>query len=152
MKIRGQENLSDTPWYVAGLAFECSQCGRCCAGPEEGYVWVTGDDINGIAKYLSIPLQQVKDNYIREVAGRVSLVEQENNDCIFLVPDPANPKSKTCMVYPVRPIQCRTWPFWASNVKSPRAWNSAAKRCDGINRGKSFSLEQINERIKKTIE
>ncbi len=148
MKLRASEK----PWYVAGLAFECAQCGRCCAGPEEGYVWITLDDINEMAKYLSIPPQQITDNYTREVAGRVSLNEQENNDCVFLVPDPANSGAKICMVYPIRPIQCRTWPFWPSNVKSPGAWNSAARRCDGINRGQSFTVEQINERVRQTIE
>ena len=142
----------DNPWYVAGLAFDCAQCGRCCAGPEEGYVWITLDDVDAIASYLSIPAQQVKDNYAREVAGRVSLIEQENNDCVFLVRSPGNPAGKTCMIYPVRPIQCRTWPFWPSNVKSPRAWNSAARRCEGINRGHSFSVEQINERLRQTTE
>ena len=36
--------LDEKPWYASGLAFECTQCGDCCSGPEEGYVWVTPEE------------------------------------------------------------------------------------------------------------
>ncbi len=52
------------------------------------------------------------------------------------------------MIYSVRPNQCRTWPFWPSNLKNPGDWNKAAQKCPGINRGKLYSFEEI-ERIKK---
>ena len=39
------------------------------------------------------------------------------------------------MIYPVRPTQCRTWPFWEDNLKSPQAWKNASERgrgCPGM--------------------
>ena len=36
-------------------------------------------------------------------------------DCVFLKEDPERGR-KTCSIYPVRPLQCRTWPFWPENL------------------------------------
>jgi len=136
---------SPSPWYAAGLAFECQQCGRCCAGPEEGYVWVTPDDIAAIAAHLGIPPQQVRDSYLRTVRGRYSLRERPGNrDCLFLVSEGG--KGGRCAIYPVRPMQCHTWPFWAYNLASPDAWSQAGRRCGGINRGPLQDREQIEAR------
>ena len=40
---------ASTKWYAAGLHFGCEVCGRCCAGPGEGYIWVTKPEIELIA-------------------------------------------------------------------------------------------------------
>ncbi len=137
------------PWYADGLAFECLHCGRCCAGPEEGYVWVTQEEIAAISEYLAIPADQMLEKYARPVAGRYSLIEQEGTqDCIFLVPDPDAPEQRTCTVYPVRPAQCRAWPFWPHNLTSPQAWNAAAEQCGGINRGRTHNLDEIQTKLK----
>jgi Fe-S-cluster containining protein len=58
-------------------------------------------------------------------------------------------EGKRCVIYPVRPNQCRTWPFWGSNLTSLNAWNEAVKKCGGVNRGRYYSFEEI-ERIKKS--
>lgn len=135
------------PWYAGGLAFECSQCGRCCAGPEEGYVWLTLEEVKAIADHIGLPFEKVRDGYCRTVGGRLTLIEQANNDCIFLIDNPNPPGHRMCPVYQVRPLQCRTWPFWPGNLASPKAWNAAAKRCPGVNRGKLFPLEEIQQRM-----
>lgn len=144
--------FDDTPpWYVAGLAFECTGCGGCCAGPEEGYIWVTEDEIADIADSLGISETEMRKKYLSKVGRRLTLVERkDNNDCIFLVPDGSG--GKKCKVYSVRPVQCRTWPFWPSNVHSPEAWVLAGMRCPGINRGSMHSCEDIQTRCKKTRE
>jgi len=137
------------PWYAAGLAFECIGCGRCCAGPEEGYVWVTAEEIRAIARHLGISEKQMRRRYARRVGARMSLVElDESRDCVFLEPDGAG--GRRCRIYPVRPTQCRTWPFWPGNLRSPDAWCAAAARCPGINRGPRYSREQIEERMRRT--
>lgn len=141
---------SKTPWYAAGLAFECSQCGRCCAGPNEGFVWVTKDEIAEIAAFLAIPAADVNAQYVRRAAGRLSLIEHPNRDCIFLLPpDPAT-GIRGCQVYSCRPRQCRTWPFWPGNLVNPQCWSLAAVRCPGVNRGKLFPLEEIETRASAT--
>ncbi len=130
------------PWYAAGLAFECIHCGQCCAGPEEGYVWVTQEEIAQIAEHLSVPVSQVHRECVRKVRRGYSLVERaDSKDCIFLKHSPEG--DNNCMIYPVRPRQCRTWPFWNANLSNPDAWAQAATRCGGINRGKLHSCDEI---------
>ncbi|HUS48078.1 MAG TPA: YkgJ family cysteine cluster protein [Phycisphaerae bacterium] len=139
------------PWYAAGLAFECVGCGNCCAGPHEGYVWVGQADIAAIAKHLGKSEPEMRDCYLRNVRGRYSLIEyQDTKDCVFLVPDGRG--GRTCAIYQVRPLQCRTWPFWKSNLRSPDSWACAGRRCPGINRGRLFSCDEIEARANTTIE
>jgi len=138
------------PWYAAGLAFGCTECGSCCAGPEEGYVWVTDAEIATIAEHLSLTEKQMRRKYVRAVYGRMSLIEGHNNDCIFLRPN--NKGTKDCSVYSVRPSQCRTWPFWPSNLRSPDAWAIAHMRCGGMNRGKLHTCDEIDAQRNATRE
>ncbi len=141
--------LSRQPWYVAGLAVECAGCGRCCAGPEEGHVWLTKDQTSEIAQYLNISEDQMLSQYVRKIGRRFSLVErQDNKDCIFLTIGTNG--RKQCRIYPVRPIQCRTWPFWPNNLRSSEAWALAGLRCDGINRGRLYSYDEIEAKRKAT--
>jgi hypothetical protein len=135
-----------TFWYVAGLHFECVQCGACCAGPSTGYIWVTRPEIQLIADFLKMPVEQVRQNYLKRVGFRTTIIEQPNTkDCVFLRETGGR---KNCIVYPVRPKQCRSWPFWPGNLKSPDAWNKAAQKCAGINHGQLYCLEEI-KRIKR---
>jgi len=43
------------------------------------------------------------------LATTLSLKEKHNHDCIFL-------ESTGCRVYPARPAQCRTYPFWEQKI------------------------------------
>ena len=138
--------MKKTKWYVAGLHFECAQCGRCCSGPDEGYIWVTKPEIKLIADYLNLSLEQLRQKYLRRIGWRTTIIEEPlGKDCIFLK---NTGQQKVCTVYPVRPNQCRNWPFWPSNLSNARAWNEAAQKCPGINRGRCYKADQI-EQIKK---
>lgn len=141
------EEKTRTKWYVAGLHFECTACGGCCSGPGEGYIWVTRPEIELISKHLDIPEGQLRREYMRRVGLRVTIIEDNRTkDCIFLRKAEGR---RLCEIYPVRPNQCRTWPFWTENLTSPNTWNDAARRCPGINRGRLYTFEEI-ERIRKS--
>ncbi len=129
-------------WYENGLHFECSQCGQCCGGMP-GYVWVTEKEVIRIAEYLGISLEEFMDNFLKQVGKRLSLRERpkkENYDCIFLERTESGAR---CKIYPVRPKQCRTWPFWKMNIDTPEDWLRANGRCPGINRGKLYEADEI---------
>ena len=135
--------MSHIPWYAAGLHFECTGCGACCAGPEEGFIWATKPEQSFIADFLKLSVNQLRRKYMRREGLRTTIIEDPcTKDCIFLE------GGKRCRIYSVRPNQCRTWPFWASNLGSPNAWNEAAQGCPGINRGPLFTREEIDA-IKK---
>lgn len=128
-------------WYIDGLRFECRQCGNCCSGPAPGFIWVTNKEIEDISGSLDMPIDQLRQNYLRRVGQRVSIKENlVTRDCIFLTKIGGR---KGCMIYPVRPVQCRTWPFWLSNLASKEAWDSSALRCGGMNTGRHYSFEEI---------
>jgi Fe-S-cluster containining protein len=133
-------------WYSAGLHFECLGCGKCCSGPEQGYIWVTRPEIKIIADFLKLPLREIRRKFLKRIGFRFSIIEHPaTKDCIFL--KNINGR-KVCEIYPVRPSQCRNWPFWPVNLESPYNWNIAAVKCPGINKGKFYNLEQI-ESLKK---
>lgn len=139
------------PWYVAGLAFACRQCGRCCQGPEEGYVWVNRNETAAIAAHLGIPEPELRKLYVRKVGGRYSLNEDAGTrDCVFLVPLDGDQGGKGCKIYPVRPRQCRTWPFWPGNLHDADDWALAGVRCPGINRGPLHSRQDIEAKVDET--
>ena len=136
--------MSEQPWYKNGLNFACTQCGNCCTG-SPGYVWVTDEDIRAIADYLDKPIGEVRLLHTRPARGRVSLNEYANGDCIYF-----DPQVRRCTIYPVRPIQCRTWPFWSGNVETPEAWKETGRECPGINQGDFVPLEEIETRLNAT--
>ncbi len=128
-----------TPWYIAGLHFGCIQCGNCCAGPEDGYVWINDKEIGFAAEKLKMNEADFRNKYTYAACGEVSLKEdRKTKDCIFL-------SNKCCDIYQVRPNQCRTWPFWDVNLESPDDWGWASTRCPGVNRGKLYSFREIEE-------
>ena len=49
------------PWYAGGLAFECTQCGQCCAGPNEGYVWVNDAEVARLDEFGPKTEQQITE-------------------------------------------------------------------------------------------
>ena len=88
-----------TPWYIAGLHFECIQCGRCCSGPGAGYIWVTRREIELIADLLKMPTGQVRREYLRRVGLRTTVIEKPTTrDCMFLQQQDGQRK---CGIYPV---------------------------------------------------
>lgn len=121
-----------TAWYTDGLRFECTQCGVCCTGAP-GYVWLTRAECDELAEFLGLSGDEFVRRYVRLVGRRRSLVEEPNGDCIFY--------DDGCTVYPVRPGQCRTFPFWPENLKSRGAWEEVSEECEGIGQGPLYSLE-----------
>ena len=139
--------MEKKPWYADGLRFGCRQCGKCCGG-EPGYVWTTDDEIKAMADQLGMTRSEFEVAFVRLIGGKKkSLREASNGDCVLL-----GDKTRRCVVYENRPVQCRTWPFWDSNLEEPKYWRTTAKFCRGCNnpQGKLYSLEEIEaERAKK---
>jgi uncharacterized protein len=127
---------SELPWYRGGLAFECTRCGACCTGAP-GFVWVNVEEIAHLAEFRGESIDQFSSNYVRLVGNRYSLIERPGGDCIFW------DKTAGCTVYPARPEQCRTWPFWPENIATPEDWAHVTRVCPGSGGGRWFSLEEI---------
>jgi Fe-S-cluster containining protein len=131
--------MADT-WYADGLAFACTRCGNCCRGAP-GTVWVNDDELRAIAKFRGENALEVEKLYTRIIQGGRSLRERVNGDCVFWT------QEEGCTIYPVRPRQCRTWPFWNSNLQTPETWEQAGKTCPGVGKGDLIPVEEITWRM-----
>ncbi|BAF70101.1 YkgJ family cysteine cluster protein [Nitratiruptor sp. SB155-2] len=116
-----------------GFAFRfdqnaCTSCnGACCRG-ESGYIWVNSKEIAQISDFLGMKSEQFKKEYLIKVGYRYSLKELKINGehfCIFFE------EGKGCTIYPVRPMQCRTYPFW-DRYKEKKNLQEVCQECKGI--------------------
>ena len=126
------------PWYKDGLRFECTRCAGCCGG-FPGYVWITPEEIDRAAECLRVTPDEFAEQYTRRIGDRYTFKEVENWNCVMLT-------ESGCRVYPVRPVQCRTFPFWDENLREKESWDAAARDCPGMNRGRLYSCEDIERR------
>ncbi len=130
-------------WFNEGLRFRCTRCSNCCRH-ESGYVFLSKEDIRRLAAGLDLSEEEFLEKYTRVVepagARRISLKEQKNFDCIFW-------QDGHCSVYPWRPVQCRTYPFWDALVGSQEDWEREKKSCPGIGEGRLHTAEEIRNRL-----
>ena len=105
----------------------CETCqGNCCTG-ESGYIWVSPEELKMIANHLEMEEGTFIKEYLFKVRYRFTLKEiayQDGFCCVFF-----DTIRKQCSIYPVRPSQCRTFPFWdyfKENI------NEVKKECPGI--------------------
>ena len=139
-------------WYADGLRFTCTQCGNCCTGPS-GYVWFDEWEGEAIAEHLGLSEKEFKRQYAMKSHGQWSLGEVKTRhgyDCVFL--DRTEDGRALCSIYPVRPSQCRTWPFWPENLRSRKAYEATARNtpCPGMKKGlegegQHYPAERVRE-------
>jgi uncharacterized protein len=163
MKLDVLPSAGSEPWYADGLRFTCSQCGNCCTGGP-GFVWISDEELRRLAEHLGLSTVETVERYCRTIGSRISLREVRNDrgeyDCIFLKEERSERRrggetivhtKRSCTIYPVRPLQCRTWPFWEGNLASREAWERSARRCHGMNRGRRFTREEM-EALRDAVE
>lgn len=133
-------------FYHEGVLFSCTECGNCCSDPD-GEVDLNDHEAHSIAEALKISFESLLQKYVNRDAesGKLTLRSYSNGDCIFLQDD-------KCMVYQARPLQCRTFPFWPEVMKSAYRWQSTAESCPGMNSGKRFSKQEIDEKLRRMRE
>jgi Fe-S-cluster containining protein len=129
------------PWFQQGLRFQCTQCGDCCTGAP-GFVWVNQQEIQAIATRLSLSVEEFERRYVRKVGVRKTLLEFPNGDCVLL-----DGGTRKCTAYGDRPRQCRTWPFWQSNLRDEAAWKETCEVCPGSGKGPLVPVEKILEQL-----
>ena len=83
--------------------------------------------------------------HTRLYGGRRSLTEFANGDCTFF-----DPEKRCCTIYEARPAQCKTWPFWNSNLESRASWEALSPDCPGAGKGNFVSFEDIQIQAAKT--
>lgn len=134
-----------TKWYEKGARFTCQGCGGCCSG-FPGYVWLSMAEIEKMAAFLHMSVEEFAKKYTRRVGDYISLIETAPNyDCIFF-------REKKCLIYPARPVQCCTYPFWEENMESKKTYEALS--CPGIcaENATLRTLEEIEKNLKRMEE
>ncbi|MBN1837483.1 MAG: YkgJ family cysteine cluster protein, partial [Spirochaetales bacterium] len=126
-------------FYAEGLRFECTRCSRCCRHAP-GYVFLSQEDLRLLAETSGMSPRGFFEEYCREVdlygIPRVSLRERDNYDCILW-------NDGGCSLYEARPLQCRSYPFWSSNLACFESWTAVCEECPGAGQGQLHSPEEI---------
>lgn len=115
------------------LRFECQTgCTKCCE--EQGFVYLTEDDITRIAGFLSLTPADFEKRYVYRTKNLRRFRVPRYAQCSFL-------KDGGCSVHEVKPMQCRSFPYWPELLISRRAWHETGKRCPGIGKGELVNIE-----------
>lgn len=134
------KKVEPQPFYKQGVRFECQKdCSRCCGGTP-GYVWLDAEDVVRISRFMELPVPEFIAKYTKDVDGELSLrdIEEDNWNCIML-------KEGRCSIYDVRPMQCRTFPFWYYNLSSKKRWDRMAQDCPGVGKGRMYSRVEVEK-------
>lgn len=134
------ENSLDRAYFFDhGIHFKCTQCGHCCQGAP-GIVRVSWGELDAIAGSLGVTITHLLNTGLAEPYGAAYRLHEDPEDgrCVFF-------ENNGCLIYAVRPLQCRTWPFWFNNLRSEARWRAAARECPGIGRGRLYTKEEILE-------
>jgi Fe-S-cluster containining protein len=118
---------------MRGLRFECQPgCTNCCT--QKGFVYLTESDLTRIAKYLGMPPADFERRYVYRTTRQLRLRVPRQVQCHFL-------RDGGCSIHPVKPAQCRIFPFWPELVDDKREWRKTAAWCPGIGKGELVQIE-----------
>ena len=121
------------------MNFSCQDScgGKCCSltAWEGAFVFLTKEDRQRLTRYLQKPIEEIAEFNFFDWT-RFSTVKTfqwylrpGKYGCQFL-------KTGKCQVYDARPIQCRTYPYWAENLTNDGQWTEKTKKaCPGIGKG-----------------
>ena len=119
------------------LRFQCQPgCTACCT--QRGFVWLTEEDLVRAAKFLGMTPRAFERQYIYRTSKRIRLRVPRESNCHFL-------RDGGCSIHPVKPTQCRIFPFWPELVESRREWRKSAKFCPGLDHGPLVQIETAKE-------
>jgi Fe-S-cluster containining protein len=130
-------------FYAQGLRFSCIRCSSCCRY-ESGFVFLSRNDAEVLAEKLKMEYTAFVETFCRwvpasEGALQLSLKEKANFDCVFW--------DEGCTVYDCRPLQCRSFPFWESIMRSEMVWKGLD--CPGKDRGTFHGPDEIERYLEK---
>lgn len=117
--------------------FRCERCGDCCR--RGGVVYFSSADIRRAAGFLGMTIREFRKTYLVKEDGRW-LHEGTPEGCTFF-----DHQNVACTIQPVKPLQCRAWPFWPETHRSRSSWTEAARHCPGMGKGATHSAEEMRE-------
>ena len=120
-----------------GLRFQCVPgCTNCCR--VQGWVYITEEDLSRAAAYVKLPVAEFEAKYVVRTKNTLRLRKPQGAQCHFL-------RDTGCSIHPVKPVQCRLFPFWPELVENRVDWDEAGKNCPGIGAGSLIQIGRAME-------
>lgn len=117
--------------------FECQTgCTNCCT--QNGHVYLNEDDITRISAHLGLERDTFEKRYLCRSPEGMRLTFPRPDSCHFLV-------SSGCKIHEVKPLQCRTFPYWPENVRNRASWKALRRYCPGIGVGPLVQIEVVRQ-------
>jgi uncharacterized protein len=143
MNSKSLDYLAQRPYFFdAGIRFQCQRCGACCTG-EPGTIYVAQDEIVSLAAYLHLSADDFIQRHLYPFKDSYSIREHADGRCLFF--------DNGCTIYSLRPRQCRTFPFWFSNLRTEDRWRDIRNNCPGIGRGRLYGRDEILSVVRTTL-
>jgi uncharacterized protein len=122
---------------IDGLRFACVPgCTNCCR--VQGWVYITEEDLQRAAAFLHLNAADFEAQYVVRTKHTLRLRKPKGSQCHFL-------QEGGCQIHPVKPVQCRLFPFWPELVENRDHWDEAAQNCPGIHRGPLIQIGDAME-------
>ncbi len=118
--------------------FHCRECGFCCHW--ETTVSLDPNDLNNMADFLDMPIEELKEKYLR-VNNDVVQMKIVDGHCIFF--------NGGCTIHPGKPWRCTQWPLHPSMLHDKNNFETIRESCPGI--AKKVSYEMFCKKLRTLI-
>jgi hypothetical protein len=86
-----------------------------------------------MAEFTGMTKDAFEKAYVVRYKHVLRLRKPRRSQCHFL-------REGGCAVHPVKPTQCRLYPFWPELVENRTAWRIEQLRCPGIGKGELIQI------------
>ena len=119
------------------MRFECQPgCTACCE--QQGFVYLTEEDIPRIAAFLGLSAAAFEERYVYRTKRLRRLRVPRHARCRFL-------REGGCSIHTVKPLQCRAFPYWPQLIGNKLNWRLTGKWCPGIGKGELVNITMARE-------
>jgi Fe-S-cluster containining protein len=112
--------MKTSPTYT----FKCTMCGNCCHYGKDEYIKITKREYSVISNYLKVSPARMLKQYVK-IVKRNFLLRRKNYKCILLL-------HNKCLIQSIKPVQCKTWPYWKENYHKRQFKRHVMVKCKGI--------------------
>ena len=127
------------------LRFQCTACGKCCTGNDDHYIAMSPVEAEKIRTHLGVSKNWFRRRYVTHLTRDTLTARMHNGHCVFL------DTNGQCKIYQLRPVQCRTYPYWSEILESKKSWDNEARYCEGINTGSIVTLKEIRTKLSQQL-
>jgi Fe-S-cluster containining protein len=118
------------------LRFQCQTgCTRCCEQP--GFIYLAEADVPRMAAFLAMTPVDFERKHVYRTRNFIRLRTPKVGRCTFLA-------EAGCSIHEVKPMQCRSFPFWPELLESKKEWRKTASWCPGIGQGELVTIQLAN--------